>query len=160
MADPISISFDTVKMDARLLKLARTLGDVTPMLDEIGMAGVRAIKRNFKEGGRPEKWKTSARAREQGGQTLMDTGNLRSSVTHEVQGREVAVGSNVLYGPIHHFGGVIKPIRGKFLRFANPSGDGFIFARSVTIIARPWLVFPPSSASIFNSIIRKHVEAV
>jgi len=158
MADPITITFDTVKLDSRLMRLAQTLTDVTPMLEEIGMIGERTIKRNFKDGGRPDKWPTSTRARKQGGQTLMDTGNLRSSVSHQVMGKEVAVGSNVLYGPIHHFGGTIRPKSGKYLRFPNPSGEGWIFAKSVTIPARPWLVFHKQTAGAFNSVIRRHVE--
>ena len=172
MADPITISFDTVKLDSRLMKLARTLGDLNPMLEELGMVGERIVKQNFKAGGRPDKWKPSqtrqrdakaGKAREskglpsRGQRTLVDTGNLQSSVGYQVTGREVAVGSNVIYGPVHHFGGTIQPKRGKFLRFATASG--WVMTPSVTMPARPWLVFPPGSDRKFNAVIRSKVEA-
>ena len=156
MTDGITIVPEYAKLDTRLMKLAAALGNTSPMLEEIGIAGERAVKVNFKSGGRPDKWRISARARKQGGQTLMDTGNLRGSVSHEIEGRAVLVGSNVKYGPVHHFGATITAKRAKFLRFKTP--DGFVTTKSVTIPARPWLVLSPKSFGRFNEVIRTHVE--
>lgn len=156
MTNAITIIPEYAKLDARLMKMAAALGNAGPMLEQIGMAGERAVKLNFKHGGRPNKWKTSARARKQSGQTLMDTANLRDSVSHEVQGRTVLIGSNVKYGPIHHYGGIIVAKNAKFLKFKTPGG--FASVKSVAIPARPWLVLLPSTYKQFNQIIRDHVE--
>lgn len=38
-----------------------------------------------------------------------DTGRLRQSITHEVNALKARVGSNLVYAPIHEFGGTIRP---------------------------------------------------
>jgi len=42
-----------------------------------------------------------------GGTTLRDTSRLMNSITHNVLQSGVEIGTNVEYGPIHHFGGDI-----------------------------------------------------
>lgn len=42
------------------------------------------------------------------GQLRVRTGNLRRSIVGEVRKNIVAVGTNVVYGPIHEFGGTIN----------------------------------------------------
>jgi phage gpG-like protein len=69
------------------------------------------------------------------------TGNLRRSINTEVQesGKEIIgrIGTPVKYGPIHELGGVIKPIKGNYLKFAI---DGnWKSVRQVIIPARPFL---------------------
>lgn len=108
MSDGIKIIPYYEGVTRRLERLSAQIAGDMPLLNELGIEGVRQIVLNFKAGGRDTKWRTSARARKQGGQTLKDTGNLRSSVSYQIQGRSVVVGSNVKYGRIHHFGGTIK----------------------------------------------------
>lgn len=50
-------------------------------------------------------------------QHLIDTGNLRASITSEIEGEKaVSVGPrNVRYAAIHEFGGTITPKKGQFL---------------------------------------------
>lgn len=158
MTGPISISVDTAQLDAALLRKASLLHDPSAMLEEIGILAERSVKQNFKAGGRPEKWKPSARARAQGGQTLVDTNNLQRSITHQISGGEVAIGTNVLYAPVHHFGTVIRAKGAKSLRFEIP-GVGWRTAKSVTIPARPFLLLQAQDYKRINSIIRKHVES-
>ena len=70
---------------------------------------------------------------------------------------EAAIGPTVIYGRIHEFGGVIKPIKGEFLWFRVPVSQaisftkagkvkpgaiemsGLIHVRQVTIPPRPYL---------------------
>ena len=51
---------------------------------------------------------------------------------------EVDVGPTVIYGRIHEFGGIIKPIRAKMLSWIADTGER-IFANLVQIPARPYL---------------------
>lgn len=59
------------------------------------------------------------------GQTLMQRGILAKSVTYRADARSVTIGTNLVYGAIHHFGG--------------QAGRN----KSVTLPARPWLVVQP-----------------
>jgi len=55
---------------------------------------------------------------------------------------EAEIGPSVIYGRIHEFGGVIKPVKKKFLSFISTQGDTAgerVFLRSVTIPKRPYL---------------------
>lgn len=52
----------------------------------------------------------------------MDTGQLATSITKEVTSQGVTIGTNKVYGAIHHFGG--------------QAGRG----KSLTLPARPYLV--------------------
>jgi phage virion morphogenesis protein len=64
-------------------------------------------------------------------------GGLQGSITFDVAGDAVAVGSNKVYAAIHQFGGVIKAKKAPFLVFRTTAG--LAFAKQVTIPARPYL---------------------
>jgi len=88
--------------------------DLTPLYNDVGTVGEFV-------GGATD-WITSGRAERDGGQTLMDTGQLATSITKEVTSKGVTIGTNKVYGAIHHFGG--------------KAGRGLL----LTIPARPHLV--------------------
>lgn len=81
-------------------------------------------------------------------QTLNTTGQSkgflgRSITMAEAPGRGVrdfamAVGPTAIYGRIHEFGGVIKPVKAERLAWRTPDGS-FRTAMSVTIPKRPYL---------------------
>lgn len=78
-------------------------------------------------------------------QGLIDTGNLINSiqvrdVKESGQGAECTVGSaGVIYAAIHEFGGTILPKRAKMLSWISKRTGERIFAKSVTIPARPYI---------------------
>ncbi|MGB0695370.1 MAG: phage virion morphogenesis protein [Rhodospirillaceae bacterium] len=97
--------------DARLRRLiTQGPGRVVDAMDDIGMAMVGSSQRRFETnvgpGGKP--WEPSKRAKKQGGQTLVDQGHLRDSLTYRVLGRVLQWGTNLVYAAIHQFGGTIK----------------------------------------------------
>ncbi|MBY4640295.1 phage virion morphogenesis protein [Gluconacetobacter entanii] len=68
---------------------------------------------------------------------LIERGDLRDSIHSEVAGNALLVGTDLIYGAIHQFGGVIRPKDASSLTFEM---GGEIFHRgSVTIPARPYL---------------------
>jgi phage gpG-like protein len=77
-------------------------------LRECGLVLLRSIAKNFKQGGRPVRWKKSIRALATGGQTLVDTSRLRKSIAMDVRGNTLTVGTNVKYARIHQLGGHIR----------------------------------------------------
>jgi phage virion morphogenesis protein len=64
-----------------------------------------SIRQNFREEGRPEKWKKSIRAKATGGKTLSDTNVLRNSIRTDIGKRQQIIsGTGVVYAAVHQFG--------------------------------------------------------
>lgn len=128
------------QVEKTLAEVARRAGNLAPLMK--GVAGWLEsstrlrFQTNLGPSGAP--WKPSMRARLTGGRTLVEHGILRDSITSDSGDDFAAVGTNDPRGPIHQFGGVIKPVTAKALRFALPGG-GFRTVRSVTMPARPFL---------------------
>lgn len=124
-------------------RVRRALGkaDTRELLDTVGSQTVRTTQRRFDLGRDPDggKWPVSLAARQEGRKTLIKTGRLKDSYTYVVapDGRSVEIGSNAVYAAIHHFGGVIRARRAKFLHFK--AGGKSVFRKSVNIPARPAL---------------------
>lgn len=66
-------------------------------------------------------------------------GGLQGSITMDVAGDELMVGSNKIYAGVHQFGAVISARNVPFLIFRTPDGVAFGAARQVRIPARPYL---------------------
>ena len=84
-------------------------------------------------------WEQSIRAKEEGGQTLTDSSQLRSSIHAEVSSSSVRWGSNKIYARMMNDGGTIRAKVGGKLKFQLPGGLGFRSVDQVTIPARPFL---------------------
>ena len=78
------------------------------LLPDIGSRMVRSVILNFKNEGRPQKWKKSKRAKNEGGKTLSLSGTLRNSIHYQINNLSVTIGTNVVYARIHQFGGYIN----------------------------------------------------
>lgn len=164
----ISVEVDDARASAALTRLVGAMADPRPALDQIGAQLVTSTQFRFRReqapGGAP--WKKSRRAREQGGQTLSDTARLRASITHQVVGNAVEVGTNVVYAAIHQFGGrtrprTIRPRRKRALKFVV--GGKTIFAKSVrhpgsTIPARPFLGLDDGDRNAIERIVARFVQ--
>lgn len=124
---------------ARFDRLAGMTGDLTPLMDEIGSALVQSTQLRFETGTAPDgsRWLPSARAEAEGGQTLVKDGHLKDSISHNADADGVEWGSSRKYAAIHQYGGDILPKSGKALVFQ--AGSGVVFARKVTMPARPYL---------------------
>ncbi len=142
----VRIQVDDTALRAAFARLAAVGEDPTRALRAIGQHLVTETGLRFEgekgPGGVP--WKKSGRAEATGGQTLSDSGRLKASVTYQVNGKELLVGTNVRYARIHQFGGVIRAKSAKGLRFRLPwargEGDsGWRRVQQVTLPARPFL---------------------
>lgn len=98
----------------------------------------------FKQGRDPDgkRWKTSIRAAEEGGKTLILSSRLRNSIHSRSDASGFAVGTNVKYAATHQFGEpgrIIRARRKKALRFRL--GGRWISKKQVRIQipARPFL---------------------
>lgn len=111
-----------------------------PIWDAIGQYGESSTRLRFKNQAGPDRkrWVPSIRARQAGGQTLVQKARLLRSITHSADNNGTSWGTNVIYAGVHQFGAVIKAKSAGALRFRMPGG-GFVTVKQVTIPARPFL---------------------
>ena len=129
------------EIEARLGDLAAAFGDLKPLMDQFGVYLESATIERFDAERAPDgaAWPQSIRAREDGGKTLTDSGQLRSSVTSQAGADSVAVGTNKIYAGVHQFGATIAAKNARALAFFLPGGLGLVRVPEVTIPARPFL---------------------
>ena len=111
-------------------------------MQDIGEEVRRIVEKNFEAGGRPERWKPSARSKRDGGKPLTDKGTLRRSMTVDADSKSVRVGTNVIYAGIHQFGG--KAGR----------------RRKVNIPARPFLVISDADQSRIEKMAEDYLGGI
>ncbi len=121
-------------------RVEQQAGDHSKLWNNLGDLLVHNTQQRFLTGiGTDDKpWQKSWRAEIQGGQTLRDTDRLMNSIFVKITGSRISVGTNVIYAPMMHFGGVVKPKHKESLKFKTPLG-GWVQLKSVTIPARPFL---------------------
>jgi len=122
-----------------LRRVARRAGDLSPLMDSIGMGLEASVRERFAETSTaPDatRWDPSI-ADAEGRKTLVDSGNLADSITHAATRDSVVVGTNVLYAAIHQLGGTIEGKTSRGLRFQI--GERWANVASVTIPARPFM---------------------
>lgn len=137
----IKVEGDNLKLMKRLRRMENVdLKGVNRALAE----GLRtSTQERFRTEKDPEgkKWKTSIRAREEGGKTLTKTTKLKTSIRSTASAAGFAVGTNDIRAATLHYGAerTIRPRRGPVLRFQV---DGkWISTKQVhiKIPARPFL---------------------
>ena len=126
------------------------------IMDDFGSYMATEIDSRFESEKAPDgaPWEESYRAKEEGGQTLSDSGILRQSIAYEHSADRLEIGSAMVYAAIHQFGGEIKPVKAKKLAFSV--GGSFIMTDSVTIPTRPYLGFTENDEAELVDIIHDH----
>lgn len=143
----VTIQVTTVGLDQVASRLGR-LGSLPRalILDKLGALGETQTKRRIAS----EKTAPSGAAwpaNRTGTSILVRDGHLRDSIHHVTQGdAAVRWGSGLIYAAIHQVGGTIRPVRARALVFQGADG-GLIFARAVTIPARPYLGISAANAA-------------
>ncbi len=119
MADSFIIrSTGQAAIERTLAHLLAAMGDLTPLMDDIGQYGVTSTIDRFDEGVDPAgvPWIPSARAVAEGGKTLIDNAHLRNSMTHKADRDQVAWGTNIKYARRHNQGFTGTETVGSFKR--------------------------------------------
>lgn len=90
-------------------------------LDILEIEGLRSVRKNFEEEGRPKKWQK--KKRNDGRRILRGkTNRLFSTInsTKDKPGKRVILSSNLIYSKIHQVGGSIKTKKGVVVMPARP----------------------------------------
>ena len=129
------IGIEVVGLKAVLQSIDKLNKDKIKKFKHVGVVGVRDILKHFRESqGQAGKWQKSLR----GGKPLQKTGALQQSITEHIHSDDrVEVGTNIKYGRIHNFGGVIKPKTKKYLSF--PIGQSWVKVKKVDMPQREFL---------------------
>jgi phage virion morphogenesis protein len=135
---PIKIDLKIIKDEIRpmLVELKRRMGDLSPLMKNVGEMALTSIRKNFEVGGRPSKWpglklSTIKQRTAQGhwpGKILIRhgvSGGLLGTVSYRAESDRVVLSANKVYAAIQHFSG--------------QAGRG----HKVTIPARPYMLVQP-----------------
>lgn len=136
----MSVQVELVRDDIspELRRKLLKLDDLRPVLRAAGTEVQSIAKLAFRNSSMRAKAWSAKRSGEPS--NLLQKGTLRDSIRiTAIDAKSVTVGSDRAYAAIHQFGGVIKPKAGKYLVFTI--GGKKIFAKKVTIPARPFLPF-------------------
>ncbi len=157
MADNIQIRVDDMRVRVLLERLQARMGNMLPVMDEIGSALLVRVQRTFEREEAPGggSWQTLAQAtiaarqkrKHWPGPILRVTGNLYRSINYRADGHSVTLGAGgpgQRYAAIHQFGGM--------------AGRG----RKVRIPARPYLFdangrLPAPWLGAVTDIMRDHL---
>jgi phage virion morphogenesis protein len=136
----VTIQLDCRELDQALDCLEAFAANPQALLLEAGEIVLSQAQGSFENQAAPDgtPWQPSQRALAEGGQTLVDSGQLLASLGMEVLPDSVMVGSNKVYAAIHQLGGM--------------AGRG----RKVELPARPYL---PDEETVDLAAIRRAVEA-
>ena len=142
----IDVNVDDRELRRVLRNLRLSVRDLTPVMREIGGMLVASTLDRFERGTAPDgsDWQKSARAEAEHGQTLIDTGRLRDSITHRASNDAVEVGTNVIYAAIHQFGGRIEAKKKN--------------RKAVTMPARPFLGLSHGDREAIVRLVSRKLE--
>lgn len=144
MGFDVEINFEGLSLAEDAVRRIRERAfDLSIPLRAGGVHMMGAIRRNFKVGGRPTKWAplkpATLKAKLPKAKPLIDSARLMGSITFRESKDRLDVGTNLIYGPIHQFGG--------------QAGRGL----ATTIPARPYLVFQESDVRVIARFIGEHI---
>lgn len=105
----LGIDIDDRAAQEAFARLIARGAHLRPVMQDIGPALVQSTQERFDGGIGPDgaAWPPSQRAQKTGGQTLVLSGDLARSITFIAAEDSVEVGTNMVYGAIHQFGGEI-----------------------------------------------------
>lgn len=119
MASNVEIEMDALKK--RLQKMRDNLSNSSPTMQKVSVLMYKDVMNHFKDESGPKgSWPKLSSATEENrrkgkgsgsAKKLQDTGMLRNSIKAENTKNEAKVGTNLIYAPIHNYGGTIPARR-------------------------------------------------
>jgi len=159
------VKVDSTELQEAIDKAKKACVNLRPAFDQMGEHMLGSIEENFAAQGRPERWKrlsmatiwgmvrgkkghnkrtgalkVAAQRKIVGKKILTSSGRLRRSITYRAGSKSLLVGTNLIYGAIHHFG-----------------GEAGRKSARVDIPARPYLVVQEEDKAAMVDIIERHI---
>ncbi len=138
----ITVQVDDRAIRSELQALQQRLGNLRPVLKDIGEDIVQRAKARFGTSIGPDGQRWKPKKVPDGRPTLVgETGNLRRQIVWRADSNSLVVQATMAYAAIHQFGGKIERkartvavrhrtnAKGELLRTADFGGKGLIFAR-------------------------------
>lgn len=114
MASKNEISIE--RLNKKLLGIVKDLKNPLPANNVAAEIMLRSVRRNFRDGGRPRKWKPSRRALQTGHKTLIgSTRSLMTKITKRVGKHFVEVGLTDKRARLLNYGGKVVPKTAQYL---------------------------------------------
>ena len=134
----IEIDIKIQAVEASLEQIKEKLAHREPLMRKLAGDLLFAVDQNFAQGGRP-KWQG---LKYRAGQPLINSGLLRNSLRPYSDNEQALVGTNLIYAPLHHFGG--------------KAGRG----RKVTIPARPFMTLTPDDEADLVETVQEYFRTL
>ena len=138
------------------IRAAASRGRMRLLLETLARVGEETARDRVKRGGpAPDgtAWPPRSRLSLSRKPLLNRAGDLGDSIASASSSRTARWGSNRDYARIHQLGGIVRPRRRRALRFEQ--GGRSIFARKVTIPARPYLGWGDEEEHQANLVVRR-----
>ena len=138
----IKISLNDTQAVAKLHRIASQLKQPRKLYGVLGETLKKIHTERFKQEVDPDgnKWKPLSPITQEikgNDKILKHRGYLSERTAYNYDDNGVEFGSDAKYARLHQFGGVIKPKKGKRLKFGK--GDNAVLAKQSKTPARPWL---------------------
>jgi phage virion morphogenesis protein len=169
-------AFKAVVNDSALQISLKNMSDrisPEPLLKIAGEVMRSSVERTFREQGSPAgSWAPLAQStlkRGKGGvgrKILIQSGRLKNSITYQVSGNVLTIGTNIRYAAIQQSGGVAgrrEPSNRRKLGHVVDQHFGVhgpLKWRRPVIPARPYLVFRPEDPQKITDAMQRYVDAV
>lgn len=140
----VSMKIDDTEVVAMVDGILKRSQDFTAAMQIIGETALASIQRNFETGGRPGAWAplSPVTLKSKPNTKILAVkgfaGGLLGSIHPEAGPTKVEIGTNKIYGAIHHFGG--------------KAGRG----HKVTIPARPYMMVQDEDWVEFNAALEEY----
>ena len=125
-----------------------------PAMNKMGRRAVLSARRRFESkigvDGKP--WTPSQKDK---GETMIASGALRNMLSHQFDDDGFVYGAQRVYSALMHFGGTVRPKNARALAFTLNGKK--IFAKSVTIPARPYVGFDAEDVADFTKILQRRI---
>lgn len=150
-----------VRAQRTMVELLDRTGDLEPLMSRIGAYGEESTVHRFETQKSPDgdPWEPSHRAKATGGQTLVDSGRLRQSLTWSAGRAEAEWGTNLIYAAVHQDGATISAKGDGRLGFVIP-GIGFRSPKEVVIPARPFMGIDADDEDEIDAIVQDYIAEV
>jgi phage virion morphogenesis protein len=166
----IEINIDLGDTIAQLKKTHEKLKNMTPLMAAMADTMHEAVIDNFDAQGRP-KWAALSGLTEErrkrmgysGKPILENSGTLKTRIESHYDSNSAVVGTNTIYAAIQHFGGEIKPKKGKYLTIPlgkNPKTgkQEYRKVKKVVIPPRPFLSLTDADRANLEELAQDYFE--